>query len=237
MASNNDVPHLYQQLWADSCAALAAGDVEIDQYLAAPGSDRRRGMTLLLRPSAAIRTQIAALLDRLRALEPDQYYYRADELHVTILSLILATEQFDQRQIPLALYQDLASELCASTSAFQLRFSGITASRAAVMIQGFAAHDQLNQLRDRIRARFRQAGIGAGLDLRYHTVTAHSTAIRFCAPLRDPQRFAAALADARQEDFGTMCVERAELTLNDWYMSRDRVELLAACPLLPGAQA
>ena len=44
--------------------------------------------------------------------------------------------------------------------------------------------------------------------------------------MRDSRAFAHALDEARTHDFGTMTVDTLELVQNDWYMSRDRTELV-----------
>ena len=55
--------------------------------------DRRRGATLLIRPSATVSLQISQVLADLGQIEPDQYFYDPAELHVTVLSLFTGTEQ------------------------------------------------------------------------------------------------------------------------------------------------
>ena len=44
--------------------------------------DRRRGATLLIRPSATVSLQISQVLADLGQIEPDQYFYDPAELHV-----------------------------------------------------------------------------------------------------------------------------------------------------------
>ena len=57
------------------------------------------------------------------------------------------------------------------------------------------------------------------------------TAARFCRPLRNPKAFAAALHSLRRHTFGPSPVAEIHLVENDWYMSRDRVNLLHTYPL------
>ena len=74
-------------------------------------------------------------------------------------------------------------------------------------------------------------GFGATLDQRYRLETAHTTLVRFVAPLRDPARFVDALEAARSRAFGTSVVARLELTLADWYQSSESVRRIAAFEL------
>src|SRR5208337_1103470 len=73
----------YDQLWSSSIGRIRAGKIQPDAVLAAGKPDRRRGLTLIARPSPEARKHVAAFLRQLRRLEPDQYYYAPSQLHVT----------------------------------------------------------------------------------------------------------------------------------------------------------
>lgn len=62
-------------------------DRALAEELARPGSDRRLGVSLVLRPPPTLTEAILALQGQLRAMEPDQYYYPAGDLHLTLLEL------------------------------------------------------------------------------------------------------------------------------------------------------
>lgn len=81
----------YDRLWSEAIGTIRAGSVETDPVLAAGMPDRRRGLTLIARPSPLVRRRVAAFLDGLREIEPEQHYYAPSELHVTVLSLFTAT--------------------------------------------------------------------------------------------------------------------------------------------------
>jgi 2'-5' RNA ligase len=231
MANDDGPQQIYDRLWAEARPQLAANAIAIDRHLAERAADRRRGITLIARPSWAVAARIAELVDELRAQEPEQYFYRPDELHSTILTPISGSDSFDLGRTPLAVYQSVFAELFARICPFRIDFWGVTASPGAVMVQGFAEDDRLNQLREAIRSELGRAGLGAGLDTRYRIVTAHMTVMRFCAPLRAPQQLVDRLHTARGRDLGSMLVDRIDFVFNDWYMSHDRVQLLASYPL------
>ena len=83
----------YDALWTASVDRIRSGRIEPDPILASGLPDRRRGLTVIAQPSSAVRRPVAAFLDRLRSLEPDQHYYLPAELHVTVLSLFTATAE------------------------------------------------------------------------------------------------------------------------------------------------
>jgi len=222
---------VYDDLWAESSKHFAAGHVHVDRQLLRRQDDRRRGLTLIARLGGETTARVAELVGELRACAPEQYFYQPDELHVTILTLISASERFDLQQAPIATYAAVFAELLRSIEPFQIRFSGVTASPAAAMIQGFVQGGALQALRETIRLQLGLAGLASSLDTRYRIVTAHVTFMRFCNQPRDLAQLGARLRAARERDFGISTVERVDFVANDWYMSRDRVQIWAAYPL------
>ena len=221
----------YDNLWAGAQAAFAAVAPGLDPHLLDRAGDRRRGATLLIRPSAAVAERVAAALDQLRALEPQQYYYQPHELHVTVLSLWSGTEQPEPYFAQLPIYRAAIEPVLSAAPALSLHFAGLTASPAAVMVQGFAHGPHLNDLRDRLRAAIAAAGLGHTLDGRYRISAAHMTAVRFYRPFQDLPRFNAALHALRQSDFGISAAAEIHLVANDWYMSADQVRIIERYPL------
>lgn len=210
----------YEQMWSGAIPRIRAGTIEVDSVLAAGEPDRRRGLTVVARPSPAVRSRVVAFLSELWDLEPGQYYYDAAEFHVTVLSLFTASANhrpfFAQKERFVAAV-DSALRRAGSLG---IDFAGVTVSRGTVMIQGFFEKDALNGLRDRLRRQLREHGLGAGVDQRYRLQTAHMTVVRFRAPLHDGERFAAVLEGARHRPFGSVAIRSLSLVAHDWYMSR-----------------
>lgn len=223
----------YDRLWEDAAQKISAGNEVLDHNLLDRLSDKRRGITLMLRPGAEVRARCAEIIAQMQASEPDQYYYHPNEYHVTVLTLITAIEDFDLAQTPISDYNRILGSICAATSPFRICFRGITASAGAIIAQGFVEHDALNQLRDKLRAVLSEAGYGAYLDTRYKIDTAHATIARFKSPLRDSQRFVSLLESLRTQDLGESIFTEAEFVFNDWYMARDTVQTLATFEFSP----
>jgi 2'-5' RNA ligase len=114
-------------------------------------------------------------------------------------------------------YREAVSEVAAATPPFVIDVRGVTLTPGAVLAQGFPRDDTLATVRDRLRTALVARGLGDALDQRYRLVTAHMTLVRFATPLRQPERFIAALAAARQSDFGSTTVRRLELVFGDWF--------------------
>lgn len=217
---------VYDRLWTEAVAGFQRDEVQIDPYLQRPETDQRQGITLIVRPEAAVAEEFSGLIETLRQQEPEQYYYRPGDYHVTVMTLISAAAGFDLAQTPVATYQALFNNLFRRFSCFAIRFQGISASPAAVLAQGFVDNDSLNQIRVALRRELQAAGLAKTLDVRYRIVTAHVTLMRYRSPLRNTNRLLALLEEARRRYFGTSRVEQIDFVLNDWYMAENKVRVL-----------
>ncbi|GGC11770.1 2'-5' RNA ligase family protein [Pseudoduganella buxea] len=218
MAGHDELQARYDTMWREAEPALARGDVACDAQLAA-GGDPRRGLTLIARPDAALAARFDALLDHLCAIEPAQYRHPVADMHITVLSLFTATTGFQPELAREDEYRSAVAAAVRGTPPFTIDFNGISASRGAVVAQGFPRGDVLGGLRERLRNELRARGLDGSLDGRYKLVTAHATLLRFVQPLAVPVAFTEALRRWRGRAFGAMTVDAVELVLNDWYMS------------------
>jgi 2'-5' RNA ligase len=210
---------------------FATGRVRTDPHLLDRAADDRRGLSLIIRPVPDMTARLTGLIDHLREIAPGQHVYQPDELHITLLALIGAASGFDLGAVPVAAYHALLADLFAHVRPFEVHFTGVTASPDGVMVCGHSEGDALNSLRDQLRERLAQAGLGATLDRRYRIVTAHSTILRFCVQPANLPALVEFLTPLRDHNLGTFRVNLVELVTNDWYMSHDRVKVLARYPL------
>jgi 2'-5' RNA ligase len=215
---------IYDGMWSAAGKKIRAGKVEIDPVLAARVRDRRRGLALMVRPSPDTRRRVMKFLRELRRLESDQHYYASSDLHLTILSPFTTTLHHKPFFVRLKKYVAAVDAAMRRARPMRIEFRGVTASPGAILIQGFFTDGALNELRDDLRRELRARGLTVGLDARYRLETAHLTVARFRAPLRNPKKFAAALARACGRSFGSTTIRSPALVKTDWYMSHQTVE-------------
>lgn len=221
------VEECYNHLWSASIGLVRAGQLELDPVLMAGETDYRRGLTVITRPSPAVRRRVALFIRQLQELEPDQYYYAPSELHLTILSLFTATVDHEPFFAQKDRYVRAVDAALRHVAPFRIDFEGVTVSPSTVMIQGFFDTGGLNDLRDALRGQLRRRGLARELDRRYRLETAHMTVARFRAPLRDSERFVGALEQARRRSFGPLRITTLSLVRNDWYMTQRATEIVS----------
>jgi 2'-5' RNA ligase len=228
----NDARQTYEQLWNESVPALERNDLELDRHLPDKANDLRRGLSLALRPCRMVRDSINSFLQPLLQAAPGQYFYRPEEFHVTVLSVIPGSEHWQDEMHHLPAFQAIIAGVLKRHRKFSIAFRGVTASRGAVMIQGFPNDETLAQMRDDLREALRRGELGEQLDARYKINTAHVTVMRFCNANLDGKRLLALLKANRTTDFGETRVENLELILGDWYASAGTAHTLVEYQLM-----
>ena len=205
---------LYQEIDQRGQAALATGQEELDPNLLPGAHDTRLGLTLLGRLPAHVCRNIEFYLQALAQLAPDQYYYPAADMHVTVMDLLAAWPDQQISPATFARYQRVVADLVATAPAPHWHFQGLMVSPGAIMVKGFYS-PALTTLRQRLR----QAVPAAGLDLaeRYPTISGHVTVVRFRQRLAHPTALARKLADAQAVDFGSFTMPSLDLVVHDWY--------------------
>lgn len=221
---------LYDELWDDARARFARHRFELDRHLDDP-ADRRRGLSVRIRPSGAALAGLVRLGDALRDVAPEQYHHAPEEVHVTVLPILSCTDGVALERIDAARYAALLAGCAGDVEPFPLRFEGVTASPSCVMAQGFVDGPGLETLRERLRAAVSASGLPHAMERRYTARTAHATLLRFRAPPRTPETLIARLDAARSAPIGRCDVDAVELVFTDWYHRRAAVRTLARVAL------
>lgn len=216
----------YNQLYKTSAEAILAGsyslDTEINNEL-----DSRFGITLLIRPSEAVRANIKLFLDDLKAVDATQYYYPDSDIHITVMSIISCYEGFSLDKIKVHDYIEIIEKSLIEVDQINIEFRGVTASSSAIMIQGFPSDETLTAFRNKLRDNFKKSNLQQSIDSRYEIATAHSTVMRFQEKLQNPEQLVQILEHYRDYNFGEFRVKKLELVYNDWYQQKDNTILLA----------
>lgn len=205
----------YTNMWNNALEKFYANAFEYDPLIDSV-KDYRFGVTLVARPSAQVKLEATKMLLELMEIEPDQYYYPTDDQHVTVLSIISCYNGFKLSNINVKDYADVICNSLKSVRSFPIRFEGITASPACIMIQGFPG-SEIEVLRDNLRENFKHTNLETSIDKRYQIHTAHSTVVRFKKTLNHPAAFIEKIKKYRNYYFGVTEIQEMEFVFNDWY--------------------
>ncbi|MDP5201711.1 2'-5' RNA ligase family protein [Flavobacterium sp. DG2-3] len=215
----------YNDLYKSSSEIISAGKYSIDSELKNE-SDSRFGITLLIRPNDEIKANIQDFISELKKTEPEQYFYPDSDIHITVMSIISCSSDFNLNQISPNEYIEVICRSLVDVEKISIQFKGITASPSALMIQGFPSDETLNNLRNRLRENFKNSGLQQSIDSRYSIATAHATVMRFQEKLHNPKKLIEIAERFRDYDFGTFEVKNLELVYNDWYQRKSTTRVL-----------
>ncbi|MCX2680408.1 mutarotase [Galbibacter sp. EGI 63066] len=215
----------YRKLYNESINKISSDKYEIDNLIDSK-FDQRFGITLLIRPSDEIKENIQKLLNELKTVEPNQYYYLNSDIHITIMSIISCYEGFDIKKIELPKYIELIKKCLPANQNLNIQFKGLTASDSCIMLQGFMDNDVLNEIRNKLRVEFKNSRLEQSLDKRYPIQTAHSTIVRFRKRFEQKGDFLKIIDKYSNHDFGSFEVKKLEFVYNDWYQRKGFVKKL-----------
>ncbi|TGV03258.1 mutarotase [Flavivirga rizhaonensis] len=215
----------YNALYTESIQKISNDDYQIDHLIDSP-LDKRFGITLIIRPSIEVKNKIQEFLNKIKVIEPNQYYYKNSDIHITVMSIISCYDGFQLKDINLSEYIKLINQSLNCNIDLEISFKGITASPSCLMVQGFMNNNSLNIIRNNLRENFKNTTLEQSIDKRYSIQTAHSTVCRFSKKLNQKSEFLKSIEHFRNYDFGSFKVKNLELVYNDWYQKEKHVKRL-----------
>ncbi len=157
-----------------------APDAILAEELACPGSDMRCGVNLIAQPPAELQEQIGAIQQHLQRAQPDQYYYPAGNLHLTLLEICSSRSPAEANQIAMSVIRQVESIL-QGIEPFSLNSPTLVCDARACALnfegQTLFLQDVRAQLIEKVR------GLGIYYQPRYFPKTAHITLMRYIRAL------------------------------------------------------
>ena len=215
----------YRKLYEDSIIKIKSNNYEIDPLINS-NSDKRHGITLLIRPNLNVRNNIQSFLKELINLEPKQYYYPNTDIHITVASIISCHTDFKLEDLIIEDYINVIKDSLKNANPVKLNFKGLTASPSCIMVQGFMQNDSLNNIRNKLRTNFSNSGLEQSIDKRYVLQTAHSTVVRFREKFNNIADYVKIIEKYRDYNFGETEINNFEFVFNDWYMRNSKTKVL-----------
>ncbi|MCR5524645.1 MAG: hypothetical protein K6F18_03160 [Lactobacillus sp.] len=211
---------LYTQIEQQGIQAIRTRQVQIDPNLQNLEVDSRQGLTLLVKLPAHVTRNINFVLNELKRLEPFQYYYPANTIHITVMDIRRAVSDFRMTKEELINYQQVIQKTIENVNAINWHMAGLICSPGAILVKGFYS-SELQQLRNALRTNFLKNGLV--LDERYATFSGHATVARFKKNLIHPQEFLSEINNFHNVEFGDFQTSEVDLVIHDWYNRRSHL--------------
>jgi len=158
---------------------------ELVKELKKPGSDKRMGVNFIARPSPTLLKNIAAIQNKLRQVEPDQYFYPAEDLHMTVVEVCSSQTQEEASRISSIILNNM-SQITDGLPFARVESPQLKFYPNAGVINFETLSPSLENLRKQLRDRLAQAGVP--VLPRYISNTAHVTFMRYLsAPKTQPE--------------------------------------------------
>lgn len=213
----------YDAAWTSSQPYILKNNIFVDPFLSDEHSDKRFGLTVLIKLDGDVVKRIIQVISQLKQIEPHQYFYPVSDLHVTVLTLVEAVEGFvfDEKQIDR--YKNVFQTLFKEIYPFSILFNGLCATRSAIFIQGFAG-EHLKNLREIIRQALSQVGLPWSQRVAGNFI--HSCVVRFKEQLGNPEKLVDFIEKSRELFIGEFQVQSISFVCNDWYSRHTRTKSL-----------
>lgn len=207
--------HYNSILTANRGKILAGG--ASDAFLEKALTDNRMSLVVLIRIPLDAAEKINSCINELKGIEPNLYYYPAQDFHITVMDVLKGEEG---RSIPpnITEYIHCIEECSKDISPFKIEFDGLTASDNAIMVRGYY-DDQLMVFRQKLRDMLKQRGLS--LEERYKTISSHVTIARLLSKYQNPEKLLDYIEKPRS--FGNMTVSNMEISFHNWYDTRKEV--------------
>ena len=206
----------YDSILAANREKILAGGAR-DAFLDNALTDNRMSLVVLIRIPLDAAEKINSCINELKRIEPNLYYYPAQDFHITVMDVLKGEEG---RSIPpnITEYIRCIEECSEDISPFRIEFDGLTASDNAIMVRGYY-DEQLMVFRQKLRDMLKQRGLS--LEERYKTISSHVTIARLHSKFRSPEKLLEYIEKPRV--FGTLTVSNMEISFHNWYDSRKEV--------------
>lgn len=212
----------YQKLWKKGKEAILNNKFFIDPYLSK--KDNRLGLTILIPLEGECTKQFSKIINKLKEIEPEQYFYPLENLHVTVVSVSEITEDFIPNETIINKYKEILSQTIKEIPEFTIKFKGITASDLVIFIKGFS-DDTIQKLRNNFKEQARNQGLK--IDDRYETKIIHSTIARFKNKLKNPEQLIKKIEELNNIEIANYKVNKIQFLINNWYNKKENNKLLA----------
>ena len=97
--TNEKLFKIYTDICEQGAKEIRNGNVLYDSFLSNLENDKRLGLSAIISINDNILGEISEIIDRIKEIEPYQFYYPQSDFHITVFDFISGTEDFDRKKI------------------------------------------------------------------------------------------------------------------------------------------
>lgn len=216
--------NIYNKLYELSQILLLKNNPVIDTFYTRGIKDNRRGISLIYKPSQHVCGSVQEIQGHLTESEPQLYIYPSESLHVTISSVINASEDYQEDISRNERISDIITNVLDGYHPIPIHFRGIIASSDCILVKGYFSQNTIDKLRTELGIAFSEHEIN--VNERYINVTAHITIARFISPSDGYTKLLHSIKEWADYDIGLDLASDFELVECDWYHSPNNTSLI-----------
>lgn len=210
------VEELYNDIMNNGITKIKNDGEHIDYWID-NSEDHRMGLALLIRPSQEIQDNILNIENKIKEIEPNQYFYQKEQYHITLLDFITARQNYVYSKEDVNIYNEITENALEKAKKFKIYFKGLVISDGAIMVKGYY-EDELNKIRESLRQGIEDNGLKN--DERYTTISSHITIARFREKIQNREKLIEFVNDYKDYYFGELEVSKIEFLYHNWYDSK-----------------
>ena len=214
-----EVNELYNRILKDGEIKIRNDEEQID-YLIGNNKDNKMGLILAIRIIEEIQENISKIQEKIKSIEPNQYYYKKSEYHITLLDLIRKRQNYLYTDEQIKIYDNIIKKSIIDISPFKIRLNGLVISDGAIMVKGYY-ENEMNVIRKNLRKQIEKNALKN--DEKYKTISSHITICRFKEKIKNRNTLLNFVKDYAEYDFGSFEVSNFELTYHNGYYSKKEV--------------
>ena len=147
---------LYNNINQQGMSAIRNHQEQLDSNLLNPDKDMRRGLTLTASLPAHVSRNIMFCLQKLAAIEPNQYFYPPADLHITIIDLIAASSDFSLSTFEEEKYKNVVGQIISQIGPIHWQLAGMITSSGALLVKGYYSAELSQKVKRGMRKKVRK---------------------------------------------------------------------------------
>jgi len=218
----------FEKIWKENKRLFQRGKVYIDPYLDKIEQDSRRSLTSIVRVSIGLKPKIQSVIEKLKRVAPNQYYYPPESLHLTIQNIKATADPPTWTSEEALRVKEVFANVLDNYRSFIMELKGLNIFSRAIFVQGFC-DEILFKLRNNLDRELKEINIYPERKYKYKLNFGWVNIARFRNS--NVHDLLNEIEKLRNYNFGTMKINKIELVETDRYFLKPKTKIIATFEL------